>query len=153
MAPHVDPSHHTYQGQRCTETIHGMGAVNCDLSMKAFGADQCTQAHCADVSKWKSQHIHCDSVSNAIIQLNTHMAPRGDPSHHTYQGQRKHMTSWEGHTKSSEWGGDSDKWTSVRTLHFDPQSLNNYTQPPKSLNVSVEIFPNLVSHLLCNHSM
>ena len=80
------------------------------------------------------------------------MAPHGDPSHHTYQGQRKHMTSWEGHTKSSEWGGDSDKWTSVRTLHFDPQSLNNYTQPPKSLSMSVEMFPNLISYLLGNHT-
>ena len=30
------------KGQRCTETIHGMGAVNCDLSMKALGADQST---------------------------------------------------------------------------------------------------------------
>ena len=90
------------KGQRCTETIHGMGAVSCDLSMaigadqrthimltrhiiviivvmnqtfihfgikqcadvstqgpqpmhcgimKAFGADQCTQAHCAGVIK------------------------------------------------------------------------------------------------------
>ena len=29
------------KGQRCTETIHGMGAVSCDLSM-AIGADQRT---------------------------------------------------------------------------------------------------------------
>ena len=61
------------KGQRCTNTIHGMGAVSCDLSM-AFDADQCTYVmltrhiiativvmiqtfihfgvrHCADVSK------------------------------------------------------------------------------------------------------
>ena len=150
------------KGQRCTNTIHGMGAVSCDLSMaldddqctyvmltrhiiativvmiqtfihfgvrhcadvsKAIGADQCTyvmltrhiiaiiimmnqtfihagvkqyadvsergpqlgadqrtQTHCDDVSKWKSQHIHDDSVSNEITQLNTHVAPRGNPS-------------------------------------------------------------------------
>ena len=73
------------------------------INMKAFCAYQCIhvvitkhiqvdQTYCTDVSKWRSQHIHGDSISNAII----HMAPRGDPR------QRDgcvHMTSWEGHTR------------------------------------------------------
>ena len=39
-----------------------------------LGADHCTQTHCDDVS------IHGDSVSNEITQLNTHVAPRSNPS-------------------------------------------------------------------------
>ena len=74
------------KGQRCTETIHGMGAVNCDLSMKALGADQRTHimltrhiilvvimhmnqtfihfgiTQCADVSKREPQPMHCGSM-------------------------------------------------------------------------------------------
>ena len=153
MAPCGDPSHHTYQGQRCTETIHGMGAVNCDLSMKAFGADQCTQAHCADVSKWKSQHIHCDSISNGIIQLNPHMAPRGEPSHHTDPRQRNgyaHMTSLDGYTKLIR-SCDIDTRTIVRTLHLCPQSLGNDIQSPKSLDMSIKVLSHSLSPLLGNY--
>ena len=76
------------KGQRCTENIHGMGAVNCDLSMKALGADQRTYimltrhiivivlvimnmnqtfihfviTQLADVSKRGPQPMHCGSM-------------------------------------------------------------------------------------------
>ena len=85
------------KGQRCTETIHGMGAVNCDLSMKALGADQrtyivltqhtlvvmtlhmnqtfihCVIAQCAGVSKREPQHMHCDSMKAFGADQCTHV--------------------------------------------------------------------------------
>ena len=60
------------------------------------------------------------------------------------------MTSWEGYTKLIG-SCDIDKWTIVRTLHFDPLSLNSYTQSTKSLGMSVKMFPNFIPHLLGNH--
>ena len=58
------------------------------------------------------------------------------------------MTPWEGHTRLIGLDGVSYKGTT----HFNPQSLNNYTQPPKSLIKGVEMFPSLISHLLVNHT-
>ena len=137
-----------------------------------FGADQCTHVvitqqiqvdlifiihcgikHCADVSKWKYQHIHCDSISNGIIQLNPHMAPRGEPSHHTDPRQRNgyaHMTSLDSYTKLIR-SCDIDTRTIVRTLHLCPQLLGNDIQSPKSLDMSVEVILHFISHPLGNY--
>ena len=79
------------------------------INIKAFSVDvlitkyiQMDQKHCPDVSKWKSQHIHGDCISSAIV----HMAPRGDPRQ---RNSCVHMTSWEGHTRLIRSGDDSDK--------------------------------------------
>ena len=103
------------------------------------------QKYCPDVSKWKSQHIHGDCISSAI----THTAPLCNPRH---RDGYMHMTPWEGHTRLIRSGGISYKGASAGTSHFDLQSLNNHTQPPKSLIKSVEMFPNLISYLLVNHT-
>ena len=170
------------KGQICTDTTHGMGAVSCDLSMAFWadqrtyvmltrhiiaiivvvnqtflhfgvkqcadvseqgpqlGADQRTQTHCDDVS------IHGDSVSDEITQL-THVAPHGNL---TQNDGYLHTTTtpWEVRAKLIGSAGVSYK----RTTHFDPQSLNNYTQPPKSLNKSVEMLPKIHLLLLVDHT-
>ena len=72
------------------------------------------------------------------------MAPRGNPS----QRDGYVHTPWEVHTRLIGSDGVSYKGTT----HFDPQSLNNYTQPPKSLIKSVEIFPNFISYSLGDHT-
>ena len=81
------------------------------------------------------------------------MAPRGEPSHHTDPRQRNgyaHMTSLDGYTKLIR-SCDIDTRTIVSTLHLCPQSLGNDIKSPKSLDISVEVLPHFISHLLGNY--
>ena len=60
------------------------------------------------------------------------------------------MTSLDGYTKLIR-SCNIDTRTMVRTLHLRPQSLGNDIQSPKSLDMSVEVLPHLISHLLGNY--
>ena len=92
---------------------------------------------------------YCPDVSNCISSAITHMAPLCNPRQR--DGWR-HMTPWGGHTRLIGSGDISYKGASAGTSHFDLQSLNNHTQPPKSLIKSEEMFPNFISYLLVNHT-
>ena len=60
------------------------------------------------------------------------------------------MTSLDGYTKLIR-SCDIDTRTIVSTLHLCPQSLGNDIQSPKSLDMSVEMLPHFISHLLSNY--
>ena len=62
-------------------SIH-VKASDADIAMMTQHVNQTFTMHCgvmqwAGVSKWKSQPMHCDSISNGIIQLDSHMTPCG----------------------------------------------------------------------------